>query len=132
VSDLSGDSRWKICHHRPDRTDRKSRLRRRLVHINQSGAGFLHRRSALLTFSTSMKTIILMLLILTAPVHAGWFENKEDKQRIQQTEQQLAQQRQTTGTWQLIAGVFAVGGVVLFTVGTALGSKIRREARHDS
>lgn len=74
-----------------------------------------------------MKFILLMLLT-AAQCHAGWFSHDDYKDRWQQSEQQLEHQRQVTGDWQIAAGALAVGAVILFTVGTALGSKIRRDA----
>ena len=71
-----------------------------------------------------MKILILMLL-MAAQANAGWFS--DDDQRYAQYEQQLASERQSSGDWQIIAGVFCIGGVVLFTIGTALGSKTKRD-----
>lgn len=51
----------------------------------------------------------------------GGFDNKA-RERLQQSEQQLNSERQSKGGWQFIAGIFSVGAVVLFTVGTALGA----------
>ena len=79
-----------------------------------------------------MKFILLMLLT-AAQCHAGWFSHNDDyKDRWQQSEQQLEHQRQVTGDWQIAAGALAVGAVILFTVGTALGSKIRRDSRKEA
>jgi hypothetical protein len=74
---------------------------------------------------------ILLALVMGGSSFAGWFDNK-DQQRLQQTEQQLEQQREITGGWQIIAGALAIGAVVLFVVGTAIGSKARKEVRGDS
>lgn len=78
-----------------------------------------------------MKTLILALLLLTSTAHAGWFDDDDDqqKQRIQQLEQQLAEQRNDTGDWQLATGAVVIGGIVLFLAGTALGSTTRRHGK---
>jgi hypothetical protein len=67
---------------------------------------------------------LVVALLMGAQAHAGLFDN--DEQRIREYEQQLDSQRQSTGDWQVVAGILAIGAVVLFTVGTALGSKTRR------
>jgi len=77
-----------------------------------------------------MKKFIL-LLMMAAHAHAGWFGPSKEEQEIKQCRQELKEQRQQTGGWEIAAGVMAIGAVVLFTVGTALGSTIRREVRHD-
>ena len=80
-----------------------------------------------------MKPIILMVLLMQAlHAQAGWFgPDKETQQhlqqRVQQYEQQLTQEQKVTDQWQLIAGSFAIAAVILFTVGTALGSKTRHQ-----
>lgn len=72
-------------------------------------------------------TLIVLACLLqgSAGVHAGWFGSTEKERRIE-IEQQLQQQRRETGGWQIVTGVLAVGCVVLLTIGTAIGSKIRR------
>lgn len=75
-----------------------------------------------------MKRIILLVLLLAAQTHAGLFDNG-DKERLRETQQQLNQQRQATGGWQIIAVVFGVGAIILFGVGTAIGSKTRKEVK---
>jgi nicotinamide riboside transporter PnuC len=78
-----------------------------------------------------MKLILTILLLLFSPLrtHAGWFDSKDQQQRIEQQDQQLADQRKSTGTWQIIAGAATIGAVILFTVGTAIGSTIRRHGK---
>lgn len=71
--------------------------------------------------------LILSLLLAITPTSAGWFNNNEEKQRRIEVEKQLEFQRKTTDDWQSIAGVLVIGAVILFTVGTALGSKTRRD-----
>ncbi len=79
----------------------------------------------------SILVLLTGLLLLVANLaQGGWFD-REEKQRLQEVTQELQAQRQQTGGWQMIAGVFAVGAVVLFTVGTALGSKVRRASRKE-
>jgi hypothetical protein len=76
-----------------------------------------------------MKYIILILvLLMAAHAHAGWFHNSDDQQRIKQYEQQLTSERHATGGFAFAAGVLAIAAVVLLNVGTALGSKLRRDA----
>ena len=78
-----------------------------------------------------MKFILILMLLMAAHCHAGWFHD-DYMDRWQQSEEQLEHQRQATGDWQIIAGVLAVGAVILFVVGTTLGSKIRRETRKEA
>ena len=75
-----------------------------------------------------MKYILILVLLMTAHCHAGWFSHDDD-QRWQEYQQQLAAERQASGGWEIIAGLLAVGGVILFTVGTALGSKTKRDGK---
>ena len=75
------------------------------------------------------KTFIIIIasaLLLTSPADARWFDNKEEEMRFQEVREQLEAQRHTTGSWQVIAGVFGIGAVLLFTIGTAIGSRVRR------
>ncbi len=89
--------------------------------------------------SSFMKSFILpLLLCLSVLVYlpqaqAGWFnttseEQLHQSQKLQQTENQLLSQRQTTDQWEAIAAFLAVGCVLLFVIGTALGAKTRRHA----
>lgn len=73
-----------------------------------------------------MKYIILVLLMV-AQLHAGWFG--DDDQRIAEYQQQLAAERRAASGWETAAVVLAIGAVILFTVGTALGSKTRRDGK---
>lgn len=70
--------------------------------------------------------IILFVLLMAAPSHAGLFDNGDD-QRIREYQRQIHEERQSSGSWQVVAGLLAIGAVILFTVGTALGSKTRRD-----
>ena len=70
-------------------------------------------------------TLILIAMLVAGEMHAGWFCNED--QLWQQFERTIQTERQSTGTWQLIAGGLAIGGIILFTIGTALGSKTKRD-----
>lgn len=74
-------------------------------------------------------TLVAAMLITSA--HAGWWGDSEDKERIEQIETDLKEQRSKTGTWEIIAGVLAVGCVMVFSIGAAMGSKARKEARRN-
>lgn len=78
-----------------------------------------------------MKSIIILIcfMLVTPVVNAGWFDNEEQKQRLQETEQQLSVQRQTTENWRLVSFSLGIGCVLLFTIGTAIGAKARYDAR---
>jgi len=76
-----------------------------------------------------MKFILILVLLMAAQSHAGLFGNDEEQQRWLQYEQTIRSERQSTGSWQIIAGLLAIGAVVFFTVGTALGSKARRDGK---
>lgn len=78
-----------------------------------------------------MKSIILLIcfMLVTPAVNAGWFDDAEHTQRLQETEQQLNVQRQTTENWRIISFGLGIGCVLLFTIGTAIGAKARYDAR---
>ncbi len=76
-----------------------------------------------------MNRIILLVLLIAAQAHAGLFDNGE-KQR-QQYEQQIQHERQATGGWQIVAGILGLGSIILFGIGAAIGSKIRKEVKKD-
>ena len=70
------------------------------------------------------------LLASCAPVQAGWFSGNDERDtQLAETTRQLESQRSTTDQWELIAGVFGVGCVLLFVIGTALGAKTRHASR---
>ena len=73
--------------------------------------------------------IIALMLSACAPVHAGWLSGTDEPNRLAETESQLQSQRSSTDQWQLVAGIFGVGCVLLFVIGTALGSKTRHATR---
>jgi hypothetical protein len=76
-----------------------------------------------------MKKLIL-LLILAANAHGGWFDSGEKAERDRRiaAEQQLEQERRASGGLVIVASGLAIGCVILFTIGAALGSKTRRDA----
>ncbi|MFO1483448.1 MAG: hypothetical protein U1F71_08835 [Verrucomicrobiaceae bacterium] len=78
-----------------------------------------------------MKFIITLIcfMLVTPVVNAGWFDDSEQKLRLQETEQQLNVQRQTTENWRLVSFSLGIGCVLLFTIGTAIGAKARYDAR---
>ena len=76
-----------------------------------------------------MKFILILVLLTAAQSHAGLFGNDEEQQRWLQYEQTIRSERQSTSSWQITCGVLAIGGVILFTIGTALGSKTRRDGK---
>ena len=75
-------------------------------------------------------TLIITLLLLIQTAQARWFGN-DQTQQLQQTQAQLEQQRSKTGAVEIVAGIFAIGCIVLFIIGTAIGSKARKEANHE-
>ena len=75
--------------------------------------------------------ITLVAVMIVTSAHAGWWSDSEDKERIKQIETELNQQRSKTGSWEIIAGVLAVGCVLVFSIGAAMGSKARKEARRN-
>lgn len=77
-----------------------------------------------------------LLLIITAfalaacaPTEAGWLSGGNDLPRLAETERLLDSQRAATDQWEFIAAVFGMGCVLLFVVGTALGTKTRHASR---
>jgi hypothetical protein len=67
-------------------------------------------------------------LVLTRSASAGWFGNHDHEQLIQ-TQQELAAQRHTNGNLVGVILVLGVGCTVLFGIGAAIGSKVRKEVR---
>ena len=77
-----------------------------------------------------MKQIIIALSALM--LYSGCPSTPEQptvQQQLQQAQAQLVNQQTSTGNWQIIAGLFAIGCIVLFVTGTAIGSKARKEAK---
>ena len=83
-----------------------------------------------------MKHLILItsLMILFAPnMHAGWFFDDpppdlgpEYRAKIVRLEDRLSEQHAVTTRWEIATGTLAVGCVLLFVIGTALGAKTRQ------
>ncbi len=78
-----------------------------------------------------MKRITLLVLLLAAQAHAGLFNRQEDDRWIREYQQQLEHERHSSGGWQVIAGIFGLGAIILFGLGTAIGSKTRKEVKTD-
>ena len=76
-----------------------------------------------------MKSILTLICILlvTPVVNAGWFD--DDEQKLREVEHQLTVQRQATENWELASFSLGAACLLLFTVGTAIGSKARHDAR---
>lgn len=77
-----------------------------------------------------MKRIIIALSVLT--LFTGCPSTPEApnlQQQLQHAQQQLIQQQSSAGNWQLVAGVLAVGCILLFVAGAMLGSKTRRNGK---
>lgn len=80
--------------------------------------------------------LFTILLLAGSPLQAGWFFNDppdytpEYKAKIAALEGHLSEQRKTTDRWEIAAGSLALGGVLLFVIGTALGAKTRQS--HDA
>jgi anaerobic C4-dicarboxylate transporter len=83
---------------------------------------------------------IILLMTFVASSNAWSFGKKatsdpeverrvEAEARSTQLQQQLNQQRDRTEKWQIATGGFAIGCVVLLGIGTALGAKVRRDAK---
>lgn len=79
---------------------------------------------------------ILLLLFAVAPLHAGWFFDDppppppdlgpEYRAKITKLEEQISEQHATTYRWEVATGTLALGCVLLFVIGTALGAKTRQ------
>ena len=78
-----------------------------------------------------MKFILILVLLMAAHCHAGWFSHDDYKERWQQSEQQLEHQRQVTGEWQLASAVLGTTCVALLVVGAAIGAKARKAVKHE-
>jgi len=83
-----------------------------------------------------MKLLILItsLLMLFSPnTHAGWFFDDppldlgpEYRAKIISLEDHISEQHVVTTRWEIATGTLAVGCVLLFVIGTALGAKTRQ------
>lgn len=83
-----------------------------------------------------MKHLILitsLLMLFTPNMHAGWFFDDpppdlgpEYRAKIVRLEDRLSEQHAVTTRWEIATGTLAVGCVLLFVIGTALGAKTRQ------
>ena len=75
--------------------------------------------------------IIVAVLTIATATNAGWFgkDPKPDEQRIADLEHRLQQQQETTNTWRTAAFSLGVVCVVVLIIGTAIGSKGKRDAQ---
>jgi hypothetical protein len=84
-----------------------------------------------------MKHFILLACLLLAPAaYAGWFFKDppppppdlgpEYRAKITKLEEQMSEQHATTNRWEVATGTLALGCVLLFVIGTALGAKTRQ------
>ena len=80
--------------------------------------------------------ILLSLLSCVATARAGWFFDDppppppdlgpEYRAKIVRLEEQVSEQHQSADYWKIASGSLAVGAVLLFVIGTALGAKTRQ------
>jgi hypothetical protein len=86
-----------------------------------------------------MKHLILLtslLLLFTPNTQAGWFFDDppptppdlgpEYRAKINTLEDRISEQHTVTTRWEVATGTLAVGCVLLFVIGTALGAKTRQ------
>jgi len=84
-----------------------------------------------------MKHLILVAcLVLSPAAYAGWFFKDppppppdlgpEYRAKITKLEEQMSEQHATTNRWEVATGTLALGCVLLFVIGTALGAKTRQ------
>ena len=80
-----------------------------------------------------------LLCCATTAAQAGWFFDDpppppdlgpEYRAKISSLEEQVAEQHATTNRWEVATGTLALGCVLLFVIGTALGAKTRQH--HDA
>lgn len=83
---------------------------------------------------------ILTMLNSCSQAHAGWLGwgdgeharqqrlEEEQQRKLAEAEHQVMVHRKSVETWELVAGSAAVGAVLLFIVGTALGTRTRHAA----
>lgn len=76
--------------------------------------------------------LVVLSCVLTGcnPAYAGWFDGRPDetKQKLIAVESQLKTQQERAQDATSIAFLLAIGCVVFFVTGTALGAKTRRHA----
>jgi hypothetical protein len=86
----------------------------------------------------TMKHLILLACLLFAvpPLHAGWFFKDppppppdlgpEYRSKISKLEEQMSEQHVIADRWKIATGSLALGALLLFVIGTALGAKTRQ------
>jgi putative copper export protein len=72
--------------------------------------------------------IIAAVLTMATTAPANWFDNGEKERRIE-TEQQLQVERHTNSNLSIAVIILAISSVCLLTVGAAIGSKVRTDAK---
>jgi hypothetical protein len=75
--------------------------------------------------------ILMAVLMLGLTTYGGWFSknDQQTEQRNRELQDQLRQQQDKTDTWRTTAFSLGVGCVVVLIIGTAIGSKGRRDAQ---
>lgn len=75
-------------------------------------------------------TLLFCLLVSCSKVQGGWFDkgNDEQKQKLIQLESELQGQHKKIDQWELIAGTLGVACILLFVMGTAIGTRTRHAA----
>ena len=71
--------------------------------------------------------LILSALLMGVPTAKAWFGSSERERRIE-TEQRLVEEQKKTGGWEFLSFLLATGLGLVFIVGTAIGSKGRKDA----
>jgi hypothetical protein len=98
------------------------------AHVPAASTLYHHRMKPLIT--------IILLLLAVVPLQAGWFFKDppppppdlgpEYRAKITRLEEQISAQHATTTRWEVATGTLALGCVLLFVIGTALGAKTRQ------
>jgi hypothetical protein len=75
--------------------------------------------------------LITVLLLVCTSAQAGWFSKSPDptleyKEKITVLENQLSAQNRALNNWQIATGSLAAVSVLLFVIGTSLGSITRK------
>ena len=78
-----------------------------------------------------MKTIIFLLVftlcVITPRAHALFGHVAQERERRIETEQKLDQQLHDNGTLHIVISILSAGVMVALVIGTAVGSKTRRD-----
>lgn len=80
-----------------------------------------------------MRVILILFMVLTSIVdtsnaNEGWFMS-DNHQHEQELQQQLQQQQHTNSGLEVVILVLSVGCVVVLVLGTAIGSRGRKDAK---